>query len=212
MIIESLAVGPLETNCYIAACPETNEAAVIDPGGDGALILDHVRRLRAKVLWILNTHGHGDHIGANAEIKAAWPDARLAIHEDDAPCLLSATRNLSAMIGMPVTSPPADVILRERDEVAFGRLTLRVLHIPGHTPGGVAFYWPGAPKAKPVLFSGDALFLGSIGRSDFPGGDFDLLITGIRTKLLTLPPATLVYSGHGAPTTIDTEARSNPFL
>lgn len=215
MNITALTVGALETNCYLVVCPETLETGVIDPGGNAPRILAALSTIRGKLKWIINTHGHADHLAANAALKAAFPDAKLAVHQADAQMLVDAELNLSAAFGMPVTSPPADVLLRNGDEVSFGALRFEVIHVPGHTAGGVALYAAkGRPTAivRPVLFSGNALFQGGIGRSDFPGGSGDQLIRSIRTRLLTLPPETEVFPGHGGRTTIGEEARSNPFL
>jgi glyoxylase-like metal-dependent hydrolase (beta-lactamase superfamily II) len=210
--------GPFEENCYLVFCPDTFEAAVIDPGGAHE-VLARARSLRARVKWILMTHGHADHIAGNAGLKAALPQAKLAIHEADARMLVDAELNLSAAFGAPTTSPPADLLLRDRDVVAVGTIRLEVIHVPGHTPGGIAFYSrvePGRATAAeskgPVLFSGDALFRGGIGRVDFPSGSAAQLIESIRTRLLTLPADTIVNPGHGESTTIGEEARSNPFL
>ena len=214
MIIERLLAGPLETNCYLVGCPETHRAAVIDPGGDADVIAAKVGDLVLTVEWIINTHGHGDHMGGNADVKAMFPSARLAIHEADAPYLLRPELNLSHFFGAPVISPAADVLLKDGDEVLIGKLRLRVIHVPGHTPGGIALYADAAESGlgKPVLLCGDALFAGGIGRTDFPGGSEGQLIGAIRERLLTLPPDTLVYPGHGEPTTIGREAATNPFL
>jgi len=249
MNIITLTVGALETNCYLVACPETPapsggrglEAAVIDPGGDAPRILAAIRSLgepgpktspnlrtgalRVEVKWIINTHGHADHLAANTALKAAFPDARLAVHEADAQMLVDAELNLSDAFGMGITSPPADVFLHDGDEISFGSTRLQVIHVPGHTPGGIALYAAAGKAAQhsafgngqsaftcPVLFSGDALFQGGIGRSDFPGGSGDQLIRAIRARLLTLPAETEVFPGHGGRTTIGKEARSNPFL
>jgi glyoxylase-like metal-dependent hydrolase (beta-lactamase superfamily II) len=213
-----ITLGPFEENCYLALCTDTFQAAVIDPGGAHE-ILARARALRAHVKWILITHGHADHIAGNAGLKAAFPKAKLAIHEADAKMLVDAELNLSAAFGAPIISPPADLLLRDRDVVAVGTIRLEVIHVPGHTPGGIAFYSPvdpalaaAADSKPPVLFSGDALFRGSIGRADFPGGSAAQLIESIRTRLLTLPAETIVNPGHGESTTIGEEARSNPFL
>ncbi len=214
-----ITFGPFEENCYLAVCPDTLDAAVIDPGGDAHEILARARATRAHVKWIVNTHGHADHIAGNAGLKAALPKAKLAIHEADAKMLVDAQLNLSAAFGAPITSPPADILLRDRDVVAVGTIRLEVIHVPGHTAGGIALYSPidpdlpaAAESKDPVLFSGDALFRGSIGRADFPGGSAAQLIASIRARLLTLPADTIVNPGHGESTTIGEEARSNPFL
>ena len=210
MIVEHIAVGPLVTNCYIIGCETTGRAAVIDPGADPDGILGRIRSRGLKPVWILDTHGHGDHIGAQGAVKEAYPDATIAIHESEGNCLTDPSANLSAMLMMPVTSPPADRLLRDNDEINVGELILRVIHVPGHSPGGVAFYCGG--EEAPSVFSGDALFAGSIGRGDLPGGDLDLLLGSIRSRLFALPGATRVYPGHGAPTTIEKERKTNPFL
>jgi len=212
MIIERFVVGPVMTNCYLVICSKTREAAIIDPGGGPEEIIDRANALSAHVKWILNTHGHADHIAANTALKDAFPEARLAIHEDDTPCLIEPRKNLSIAFGEPLRSPPADVILKDGDEVAFGTISFRVMHVPGHTPGGIALYAGNCGEECPLVFCGDSLFEGSVGRTDFPGGSHPQLIEAIRTRLLTLPRETRVYAGHGEPTTIGREARANPFL
>ena len=216
MIIERFVVGPVESNCYLFACPETREAAVIDPGGGVAEIASRAKALSLSVRWIFNTHGHADHIGANRKMKEAFPTAKLAIHEADAPYLDRPELNLSAAFGIPLTSPAADVLLHDADEVAVGALRFQVIHVPGHTPGGIALYAEAGEqdgnRTHPVLFCGDALFAGSIGRTDFAGGSHTQLLRAVRDRLLTLPPETTVYPGHGEKTTIEREAQSNPFL
>ena len=212
MIIETVVVGPLQANCYIVGCEEVRDCAVIDPGGDPEEVIERIRRLGLRPVWILDTHGHGDHIGGQRALKEAFPAALIAIHEADAPMLRSAVKNLSGFLGMPVKSPPADRVLHDGDVLDVGRMTLEVIHVPGHTPGGVAFYAPVGPDETPAVFCGDALFAGGVGRVDFPGGDMDQLLSSIRNRLLVLPPRTIVYPGHGEPTTIGQEAHSNPFL
>jgi len=205
MLVETLNVGPVMTNCYIVACEETRKAAVIDPGGDGRDILSTIKRMGVEVVYILNTHGHFDHTLANDEIVAATR-APLAIHEADAPML--ALGGGAAWFGMKGSRSSASLLLREGDALKVGSLELKVLHVPGHSPGGVAFYVPG----ESAIFSGDALFQMGIGRTDLPGGNFGQLIAGIHEKLFALPDDTVVYPGHGPATTIGQERRDNPFL
>jgi glyoxylase-like metal-dependent hydrolase (beta-lactamase superfamily II) len=214
-----MTFGPFEENCYLAVCPDTSGAAVIDAGGEAQEILARARALGARIEWIVATHGHADHIAGNAGLKAALPKAKIAVHQADAKMLVDAGLNLSAAFGAPITSPPADVLLHDRDVIAFGTVRLEVIHVPGHTPGGIALYsaaerdLPAAAERKdPILFSGDALFRGSIGRADFPGSSAAQLVQSIRARLLTLPADTIVNPGHGESTTIGEEARTNPFL
>ena len=207
--IETLMVGPLEVNCHIVSDGENPEAMVVDPGGDAGRIIQSLDAASLQPKWLVLTHGHADHILALAEVKGRYPGARVAAHVLDAPALQDPERNLSLMLGMPLTAPPAERMLSEGDELAVGALRFRVLHTPGHTPGGICLVVDTDP---PVLLSGDALFAGSVGRSDFPGGDHAQLIESIRTRLLVLPDATRVLSGHGPETTIQAERQSNPFL
>lgn len=211
MIIECLPVGPIQTNCYLVACPETLDAAVIDPGGDADVIVSRARALSLRVVWIINTHGHGDHIAANADLKSAFPDARLAVHEADAAYLGNSSLNLSASLLLPVSSPPADMLLKAGDDVNVGKIAFKVIHVPGHTPGGIALYTENGDGA-PILLCGDTIFAGGIGRADLPGGSLAQLVKSIRERLLSLPSETAVYPGHGEPTTIGREAASNPYL
>lgn len=214
MILERFVVGPVETNCYAVTCAETRQAAVIDPGDDGLTIAERCRELELDVLWILNTHGHADHIIGNEALKFAYPGAKIACHRADAPFLTDANLNLSAMVCYPATSPPPDRLLDDEDTLDVGRIKFRVIHVPGHTPGGICFYAEAGltTGGKPLLFSGDTLFQNGIGRSDFPGGSQSALVSAIRRRLLTLPPETVVYPGHGEQTTIGAEKAGNSFL
>lgn len=205
MILKRLVVGALQTNCYLVGCPRTKEGIIIDPGGDAQLILAEVRRLGLKIKYIVNTHGHFDHTMANRAVMEAT-GAPLAIHAADAPLLTQAPRGLALLLGINPSSPPADIMLHEGDVIAFGTLRLSVLHTPGHSPGGISFL------AEGVVFTGDTLFKMGIGRTDLPGGDYQTLMESIRNKLLTLPNETVVYTGHGLPTTIGAEREHNPFL
>ena len=209
MRIESLVVGALEVNCFIITDGSSADAAIVDPGGDADAIIARVETMAAEPRLIVNTHCHGDHIAANQALKRSWPDASLVAHALDAPALTDPQSNLSFLLGFSIVSPPADRVVEEGDEIQVGSLTFRVIHTPGHTPGGMCLL---ADEEPPVLLSGDTLFAGSVGRYDFPGGDHRALIESIRTKLLALPDETRVFTGHGPPTSIGEERRHNPFL
>jgi len=206
MFLKTLVVGPLGANCYLIGCPETREGAVIDPGAEGERILAAAREAGLAIKQIINTHGHGDHIGANGTIKKAT-NAAILIHKLDAPCLNNPGANLSSLMGLRETSPPVDRLLEENDTINVGKtITLKVIHTPGHTPGGICLQGEG------LVFTGDTLFAGSIGRTDFPGGSFGRLISAVKEKLFTLDDALVVYPGHGPASTIGAERVDNPFF
>jgi glyoxylase-like metal-dependent hydrolase (beta-lactamase superfamily II) len=211
MLIESMVVGEIQANCYIVGDGKTFEVAVIDPGGNGPDIIARIEKKKYNVKFIINTHGHVDHMWSNSELKAAYPDAKLCIHELDAPMLVCSESNLSSFLAQRVTSPAPDILLREGDAIRVGKLELRVIHIPGHSRGGICLLAdPG--DGRKIVFCGDTLFQSSIGRTDLPGGSHSQLISGIKKKLLSLGDDTLVYPGHGPPTTIGEEKLYNPFL
>ncbi len=205
ILLRKLVVGELATNCYVVGCATTKEGMVIDPGGDPEAILYAIEDMKLTVRMILNTHGHIDHILANTEIKEAT-GAELLIHEYDASMLVDPGANLSSFAASSVVSPPADRLLREGDKLKVGGILFEVVHTPGHTAGGISLV------REALVFSGDTLFAGSIGRTDFPGGSLELLLHSIRTKLLPLPLTTTVLPGHGPNTTIGDERKWNPFL
>ncbi|WP_373500637.1 MBL fold metallo-hydrolase [Desulfococcus sp.] len=205
MILKSMEVGPIMANCYILGCEETMEAAVIDPGGDPDRILQMLKGLGLAVKLIINTHGHFDHVGANKRLKDAT-GAPICIHREDAP-MLAHLSQAAASFGLSAeNSPTPDQMPGDGDTLTFGRITLKVIHLPGHSPGGIAL------QTGDAVFVGDTLFSGSIGRTDLPGGDFNQLINSVRSKLFTLPDETQVYCGHGPATTIGREKRYNPFF
>ncbi len=205
MILKSLEVGPIMANCYILGCEETKEGAVIDPGDETRRILSALADAKLKVKYILNTHGHFDHVGGNKKMKEAT-GAEILIHSMDAPMLNRLSASAAAWGLSSEDSPQPDRMLEEGDTISFGNITLKVIHTPGHTPGGISFF------TDKKVFVGDTLFMGSIGRTDFPGGDFETLISSIRNKLFVLGDDVKVFTGHGPETSIGREKRSNPFF
>jgi len=204
LIIKSLVVGPIMANCFIFGCERTKKSVVIDPGDDSDKILFSLAEENLKVEHIINTHGHFDHVSANRLMKEAT-GADIIIHSLDAPMLDSLSSNAS-MFGLNAeNSPPPDRTVDDGDVITFGDIDLKVIHTPGHTQGGISLYFDGH------LFVGDTLFQGSIGRTDFPGGDYNTLISAIREKLFVLGDDVRVFPGHGPETSIGTERRSNPF-
>ncbi len=195
--------GPLQTNCWIVDDGEGGPLIVIDPASDALAILDEVGP--DAVAWVVLTHGHFDHLGAVREILAA-AGGRLAVHAADATWITSSVANGGAMFGFEDTAPPADRELREGDIVVAGSLELEVVHTPGHTPGSICLL------GQDHLFSGDTLFAGSVGRTDFPRGDEKALLASIGSKLAPLPDKVAVHPGHGPDTTIGRERRVNPFF
>jgi len=193
-------------NCYILGCEQTKEAVVIDPGDDTHRILMMLAESAFKVKYILNTHGHFDHVGGNKKLKDAT-GAELMIHAADAPMLKQLSASAANWGLLADDSPPPDRTITEGDTISFGKnITLKVIHTPGHTPGGVSFH------TDEKVFVGDTLFQSSIGRTDFPGGNFETLISSIKNKLFVLGDKVEVFTGHGEPTTIGREKRFNPFL
>lgn len=208
MRIKQLTVGMMGVCCYIAICDETREAVIIDPGGDEQDILTACQQENLKIKYIINTHGHPDHVCGNKYLKDKT-GAEIVMHSADAD-FFSQTRveQFFSQLGLPA-SPPADKCVEHGDTITFGRETLTVIHTPGHTPGGMCLY------SKPNLFSGDTLFAGGVGRTDFPGGSTQELLDSIKNRLLSLPPDTIVWPGHGyggESSTIADEKMSNPFL
>jgi len=188
-MLRKIVVGPYQANCYILGCKETMEGLVIDPGDEVPRIVKTITETGLNIRYILITHGHIDHVGGAAELKRIT-GAPVYIHPLDI-----------AGLGFH-----PDIQVREGDEIRLGTYLIKVLHTPGHSPGGVCYLAPGA------VFTGDTLFAGSIGRTDFPGGDYQTLIKGVRSKIFTLDGGLRIYPGHGPTSTIDRERRTNPFF
>ena len=205
MILKMLVVGPIQANCYLLGCERTREAVVIDPGDDVDTILMTLAKEKLRCVYIINTHGHFDHSGANKRLKEVTK-GQLLLHEADAPMVTSQAAS-GRMWGMNVeNSPPPDRYLKEGDVILFGDVSLKVLHTPGHSPGGICLV------TDSMVFVGDTLFAGSIGRTDFPGGNYDGLLRSVREKIFTLGDDVVIYPGHGPETTVGRERRTNPFF
>jgi glyoxylase-like metal-dependent hydrolase (beta-lactamase superfamily II) len=208
MIIKQIIVGSMAVCCYIVACEKTKKAAIIDPGGDEDTILAEVEKMGLSVEYIIATHGHPDHVCGNRKIQEAT-GAKIVMHTADALFFgKPEVENYFSMLGLE-PSPAPDIKVEEGDDITIGEIKFKVIHTPGHTPGGMCLY------NAPNLITGDTLFVGGLGRTDFPGGSHNELLTSIRTRLLVLPSETIVWPGHGYgghQSTIGEEKRSNPFL
>ncbi len=205
--VVSLSFGQ---NTFIASLPARSDCIIVDPGFDTDAIQELVTSHRLTPKAILNTHGHADHIAGNEAMKRHWPDCPLVIGRDDAPKLTDSWANLSAQFGFGLTSPAADTLVEDGQIYEAAGIALEVRAVPGHSRGHVVYLWKGAEPW--IVFGGDVLFEGSIGRTDFPDGDTNQLLTAIRDKLLTLPDRTLLLPGHGNATTIGRERVHNPYL
>jgi len=207
--IDRLILGALETNCYVVRRDESaRECLIVDTGLDDGTLVEFLEEHGLLPVAVVLTHGHADHIVGLAALRRRYPGIKVLIHRLDAPLLADPDANLSDLAGLRFTTGPAEVLLADGDVIEEAGIRLRVLHTPGHTPGGICLY----AEADDLVFVGDTLFADSVGRTDFPGGDTRQLIESIRTRLLTLPDRTAVYPGHAMRTTIGREKRANPYV
>lgn len=205
MKVLTLQTGVMGVNTYIVGTRPGAGCAVIDPGGNVDAIMGDCDCENWRITHILLTHGHFDHIGGVKALRAAT-EGKVYIHPDDAPKLMDADLNLSASVGLPTTQCEADFWIRDGDEIILDCFTLKVLHTPGHSAGGVCFYTPG------MVFSGDTLMKLSIGRTDFADGDLRQILRSIREKLMPLPDETVVFPGHGGASTMEYEKHCNTYM
>lgn len=207
MRITNLPSGALQANTYLAVDEKTNEGFIVDPGGYNKVLTKEVRDNDVKIKYIILTHGHSDHICGVNEHKAEFPDAKIVAYEDEEAMLENPNLNQSPGFGVPY-STKADILVSDGDELKVGDVTLKFIHTPGHTEGGMCIY----VKEAKALFSGDTLFRQSIGRTDFPGGSYKEIMDSIRKKLFLLPDDTNVFPGHMGTTSIGFEKENNPFV
>lgn len=198
-IVRHLVLGPIAVNCYIVTDPETDATCIIDPGAEPGKIKDVLSKNELKPQFIINTHGHGDHIAANGYFGVP-----VYIHRLDGEFLTNSELNLSLLIGFPIKSPKADRLLEDNDEIVLGSKKLKIVHTPGHTPGSISI------KTGDMIFTGDTLFFGGVGRTDFPYSDEDALLNSVK-RLLKFSDDDVIYPGHGESSSIGEERKSNPF-
>lgn len=209
-VIETVVSAPFDQNAYVVWIRGAEEALVLDPGFDVEALVGVLHTHRLRPAAIVNTHGHADHIAGNRPMKERYPDVPLIIGRGEAAMLGDPDANLSAPFGLPLTSPPADRLVDEGERLDLAGFSFLIREIPGHSPGSIVLIADGYDP--PFVLAGDVLFAGSVGRVDFPGGSGQTLLDGIRSKLFNLPDGTLVLPGHGPPTTIGQERRTNPYV
>ena len=206
MKIDRLVLGAYETNCYILRNSETaRDSLIVDTGLEAGELVDFLRRDELNPLAVVLTHGHADHINGLGVLRKNYPEIEVYIHKADAGLLTNDQDNLSFLLARTFSAEPADSFIEEGDVIEQAGIKLEVLHTPGHTPGGICLY----SKDEQIIFTGDTMFAGSVGRTDMTGGSITQLIKSIKEKLCVLPDETIVYPGHGPQTTIGQEKAHN---
>ena len=207
MKLEIVQTGPIDVNTYILMDEESKEAILIDVGGEFENIKKELDSKEYKINFILNTHGHFDHVLGEVEAQQKYPEIKILMHKDDIPHILNMKQEMQYFgMNYKTDSLTLNDFIDENSSLFIGKNKIQIFHTPGHSKGSLSFYVDGK------VFTGDALFYGSIGRTDFYDGDYDTLIESIKTKLLSLPEETIVYPGHGPHTTIQKEKKTNPYL
>ena len=205
MIIKTIAVGPLDVNCYILGCEDTKVAAIIDPGDNADEIIKVIDKEGLNPRFIINTHAHFDHVGGVKTIQEHFKIDFL-LHKEDLFLIDNVNEQATAFGLSPIPKPDVNKFVNNGDKISLGDKVINVIHTPGHSPGGVCYH------VDNNVFVGDTMFAGSIGRTDLPGGSYETLINSIKERLFPLDDSTIVYPGHGPSTTIENEKKHNPFL
>ncbi|MDR2705079.1 MAG: MBL fold metallo-hydrolase [Planctomycetaceae bacterium] len=210
IIVETILSVPFQENGYLIYRVGSSECLLVDPGFEPEKIIEHIKNKGLKPIAILVTHGHADHIAGIDAVRAVWQGCKIYIGEEEKEKLVDAEQNLSAMFGFAITVAPADILLRDGDKLTLAGISIEARHVPGHSKGHLVYLFP--MDSKPILFVGDVIFKQSIGRNDFPDGNPAIQIEAIRSQILSLPDETVIYAGHGQPTTVGAERKTNPYL